>query len=119
MPPSSVCSHWATMCGNGKNGAGMFNILTAWIDGRRAVRRRWQTDARSLIGTDERGAYYAAQRFAAHNRVRGDRAEFWHWAKVASEVARLSPVAEMDRNVVESIIDEESRRFHARHNPDV
>lgn len=35
-------------------------------------------------------------------------AQFWHWAKVASEVARLSPVAEMHRDIVEGIIDEES-----------
>ena len=60
-----------------------------------------------LIIRHERKAYYVAQRLAARYRAAGDNAEFWHWAKVASEVARLSPNAEMDLSVVEAITQEE------------
>lgn len=35
---------------------------------------------------------------------------FFHWAKVASEVSRRSALAEMDRAVVEAIVDEELSR---------
>lgn len=95
----------------------MFHVLTDWIEKRRAIRRRWQADARALLSTDEPGAYYAAQRLAARNRSCGDRAEFWHWAKVASEVARLSSVAEMDAGVLANIVEEESRQSRADGNP--
>lgn len=91
----------------------MFSVLTDWIEKRRAIRRRWQADARVLLEKDELGAYYAAQRLAARSRSRGDQAEFWHWAKVASEVARLSSAAEMDASVLASIVEEESRRSRA------
>lgn len=87
----------------------MFGVVSGWIYRRREIRRRWQSDARRLIHEDERGAYYAAQRLAARSRVQRDRAGFWHWAKVASEVARISSIAEMDRAVVERIADEELR----------
>ncbi|WP_292492124.1 hypothetical protein [Mesorhizobium sp.] len=51
------------------------------------------------------------KRSAARARVRGDRAEFFHWAKVAAEVARLTPRAEMDVDVVRAIAaGEESRQ---------
>ena len=70
-----------------------------------------QTDARALIQEDERKAYYVAQRLAARSRAEDNLAEFWHWARVASEVARLSPVAEMDLEVVKAIADEEQNRF--------
>lgn len=69
-----------------------------------------QTDARVLIRQDERKAYYTAQRLAARSRADGNRAEFWHWARVASEVARVSPVAEMDLEIVKAIADEEQNR---------
>lgn len=88
----------------------MFHFLVNWLEKRRNIKRRWQADARALILNDERNAYYAAQRLAARSRFKGDRAEFWHWAKVASEVARLSPHAEMDLSVVQSIADEEAAR---------
>ena len=67
----------------------------------RAIRRLWQQDARELISRDERSAYYTAQRLAARARAEGDRASLVHWVKVAAEVARASPVAEMDLSVVE------------------
>ena len=88
---------------------GMFSVIFGWVERRREIRRRWQSDARRLIHEDERGAYYAAQRLAARSRAQRDRAGFWHWAKVASEVARISSIAEMDRAVVERIADEELR----------
>lgn len=42
-------------------------------------------------------------------RVRTDRAEFYHWAKVAAEVARIAPLAEMDIDVVRAVVAEEER----------
>lgn len=69
----------------------VISLVRGWVDRHRAIRRRWQRDARSLIAQDERGAYYAAQRLAARSRALGERREFIHWAKVAAEVARLSP----------------------------
>jgi hypothetical protein len=88
----------------------MIASLTAWIERRRAIRRRWKADAQKLILMDERHSYYAAQRLAARSRAKGDRREFLHWAKVASEVARLSPVAEIDLATVQAIADEETKR---------
>lgn len=88
----------------------MFAALRRWVEQRRAIRRRWQADARALVIADEVNAYYEAQRRAARARVRGDRAEFFHWAKVAAEVARLSPRAEMDVDVVRAIAAGEERR---------
>lgn len=59
---------------------------------------------------DEHGAYYEAHRLAARARAEGRGSEFAHWAKVAAEVARISPRAEMDLATVQSIVDEELRR---------
>lgn len=63
-----------------------------------------------MIERHGRYAYYEAQRQAARSRAQGDGSGFWHWAKVASEVARLSPVAEMDMKIVQAIVDEEMRK---------
>jgi hypothetical protein len=90
----------------------MFQTLATWLEKRRTIRRRYQADARMLLLDDEPGAYYAAQRLAARSRSAGNMAEFWHWAKVASEVARLSPHTEMDLHVVQTIADEE--KYHVR-----
>lgn len=87
----------------------MFAAIARWIDRRRAIRRRWQADARALIEIDEVNAYYDAQRRAARARRRGDRAEFYHWAKVAAEIARIAPLAEMDIDVLRAVVDEEER----------
>ncbi|NLS26471.1 hypothetical protein S2M10_14540 [Sphingomonas sp. S2M10] len=89
----------------------MFRILAAWIEKRRQIRLRWQQDAWVMIERHGRHAYYEAQRLAARSRAMQDRSGFWHWAKVASEVARLSPVAEMDLKVVQAIADEEMRKY--------
>lgn len=88
----------------------MFAALRRWAEQRRAIRRLWQADARALVIADEVNAYYEAQRRAARARVRGDRAEFFRWAKVAAEVARLTPRAEMDVDVVRAIAGGEERR---------
>lgn len=53
-------------------------------------------------------ACYEAPRRAA--RVRGEKAEFYHWAKVAAEIARISPQAEMDIDIETAIVAEEERR---------
>ena len=88
----------------------MFRILAGWIENRRQIRRRWQQDARALIEQHVREAYYEAQRLASRSRAQADRSGFWHWAKVASEVARLSPVVQMDMKVVQAIADDEMRK---------
>ncbi|WP_266064302.1 hypothetical protein [Brucella intermedia] len=86
----------------------MIAFLRQWIEHRRAVRRRWQEDARRLAGADPINAYYEAQRRAARSRAQGNAGEYWHRAKVASEVARIEPRAEMDFAVVKAIADQES-----------
>lgn len=88
----------------------MFGILNSWFERRRAIRRRWQSDAHRLVRNDEEGAYYQAQRLAARARAEGKGGEFAHWAKVAAEVARISPRAEMELAIVQAIVDEELRR---------
>lgn len=92
----------------------MFRALAGWIEKRRQIRQRWQQDARAMIERHGRHAYYEAQRLAARSRAQGDKSGFWHWAKVASEVARLSPAAEMDMKVVQTIADEEMREHRDR-----
>lgn len=87
----------------------MTGILKSWLDRRRAIRRRWQNDARRLVLEDDRGAYYQAQRLAARARAEGRGSEFAHWVKVAAEVARISPRAEMDLAAVQAIVDAELR----------
>ncbi|MHA7883843.1 hypothetical protein [Nitratireductor rhodophyticola] len=47
---------------------------------------------------------------ATRARVRGNRAEFYHWAMVAAEIARISPQAEMDIEMVTAVVAEEERR---------
>ncbi|WP_244667907.1 hypothetical protein [Rhizobium sp. P007] len=88
----------------------LVGLLRRWIEHRRAIRRGWQADARWLAASDPVGAYYEAQRRAQRSRAQGNSAEYWHWAKVASEVARIEPRAEMDFEVVKAIADEEAAR---------
>lgn len=86
----------------------MIEFLRQRIEHRRAIRRRWQEDARRLAGADPISAYYEAQRRAARSQAQGNTAEYWHWAKVASEVARIEPQAAMDFEVVKAIADQEN-----------
>lgn len=65
-----------------------------------------------MILNHDRHAYYEAQRMAARSRAQHKPSEFWHWAKVASEIARLSPDAKMDMIVVQAIVDEEMGGHH-------
>ncbi|PWJ72840.1 hypothetical protein C7441_13019 [Pseudaminobacter salicylatoxidans] len=88
----------------------MFAAFARWVDDRRALRRRWQDDACRLLVAEELGAYYEAQRRATRARVRGEKAEFYHWAKVAAEVARISPQVEMNIVTLREIVSEEKRR---------
>ncbi|QOF75380.1 hypothetical protein IG197_33020 (plasmid) [Aminobacter sp. SR38] len=75
---------------------------------RRKIRRRWQEDARQLAATDPVNACYEAQPRAARSRAQRNVAESWHWAKVASEVARIEPRAAMDFEVLKAIADQEA-----------
>ncbi len=86
----------------------IFRAISDWIDKRRQIRLRLQHDARSLLQSHGTHAYYEAQRRAARARAGHDRPGFWHWAKVASEVARLSPDVEMDLKTVQAIADAET-----------
>ena len=88
----------------------VFTTIHRWVQHRNAIRRRWQADARHLAAADEVNAYYEAQRRAARARHHGDRDEFYHWVKVAAEVAYISPLAEMDFDVVRRIADEEDAK---------
>lgn len=85
----------------------MIRFLTRWLAYRRAIRRRWQADARLLAISDPAGSYYEAQRRAFRSRSSGDIDEFWHWSKVASEIARIEPRAEMDFAVLKALTDQE------------
>ena len=88
----------------------MLVAISRWIERRRSIRRRWQADAPALVAIDAANAYYEAQRRAARARIGGDRAEFYHWAKVAAEVARIAPLAEMDIDIVRAVVRDEERR---------
>ena len=85
----------------------MIRFLTRWLAHRRAIRRRWQADAKLLAISNPAGSYYEAQRRAFHCRCTVDLDEFWHWSKVASEIARIEPRAEMDFAVLKALSDQE------------
>jgi hypothetical protein len=82
----------------------------AWLDDCRARRLRIRADAASLIAQDEITAYYEAQRLAARSRAEHNRDAFMHWCKVAAEVARQSPIAEMDQTRVAAVVARELAR---------
>lgn len=62
----------------------------------RARRARWKEDAKRLVAIDPPTAFHAAQVEVARARSVQDRAEAWHWMKVAAEVARICPEADLD-----------------------
>ena len=49
----------------------MLVVIRRWLEHRRAIRLRWQADARRLVEAEEANAYNEAQRRAARSRVRG------------------------------------------------
>jgi hypothetical protein len=91
----------------------LLGALKRWAAKRRMIRGRWQQDARELVARDERAAYYEAQRLVARSRARGDAGEAFHWAKVAAEIARIAPGAEMDIDVVRAVVDDELNRLRS------
>ena len=92
----------------------MIGWIRTFVEQRRAARRRWKTDAKELVSADPVEAYYRAQRLAARFRCAGEAQEFWHWSKVAAEVARIEPQAEMDYAKVTAINDREEARHKQR-----
>lgn len=94
----------------------MLRAILAWVERRREIRRRWREDARHLVRRHGPTAYYEAQRLAARSRAI-DVGQFLHWAKVAAEVARIEPSAEMDIDVVKSIVDHELRHQDPQSDP--
>lgn len=85
----------------------MFRFFYRWLGHRRAIRRRWQADAKLLTGRDPVRAYCEAQRRAFCSRSEGDFHEYWHWAEAASEIARIEPRAEMTFAVLKALSDQE------------
>jgi hypothetical protein len=92
----------------------MISYLRQWVEKRRAVRRLWKADAQTLIEGNEPEAYYTAQRLAARSRAIGDQLGFFHWTKVAAEVARRSSIAKMDISVVDGIVSDEFENSSTR-----
>jgi hypothetical protein len=92
----------------------MISYLRQWLQKHRALRQLWKADALTLIEGNEQEAYYAAQRLAARSRAIGDRSGFFHWTKVAAEVARQSSVAKMDITVVNAIVTDEFEKTLTR-----
>jgi hypothetical protein len=62
-----------------------------------------------VIRANPKTAYYGATRAAARARFARDMEGFWHWSRVAAEVARLSDCP-MDLNEVKRIVAEEEQR---------
>lgn len=58
-----------------------------------------------LAAEQSRTSYYEAHRRAAAARAHGDSDEFWHWTKVAAEIACINPTAEMDTETLTRIVD--------------
>jgi hypothetical protein len=85
----------------------MFGWLKTWTRHRREIRHRWQSDALMLAAEQSRTSYYEAHRRAAAARAHGDSDEFWHWTKVAAEIARINPTAEMDTETLRRVVDHE------------
>lgn len=88
----------------------MLEAIKIWMRRHHDRRRRWREDVLSLLNAKGNIAYYEAQRWATRSRLAGDRGEFFHWAKVAAEVARLSPEVEMDIAVLRFVVAEEEKR---------
>jgi len=92
----------------------MISWIRKFVEQRQTARRRWEADARKLVSADPVDAYYHAQRLAARCRCAGETDEFGHWSKVAAEVARIEPLAEMNYAKVKAINDREKAR-HKQH----
>ena len=90
----------------------MFGAISQWIRRRRAFARLCREDAQRLLTMNPSTAYYDAQRIAARARFSGDGRAFFHWARVAAEIAKVSNNP-MDIEVVQRIVDEEEQA--ARH----
>lgn len=86
----------------------MFGAISRWIERRRAFQQLCRKDARHLLTINPATAYYDAQRIAARARFSGDATAFFHWARVAAEIARVSDNP-MDIKVLKRIVDEEER----------
>ena len=71
--------------------------------------KRWLDRHResAAAGNLTRGCWPPTNRRAAAARSRRDADEFWHWSKVAAEVARICPAAEMDIEKLKSLVDRE------------
>lgn len=99
-----------------REGQNLIGMIKTYLMLYRMRRRRMKADAQRLASDDPVNAYYRAQRLAARCRCAGQTDDFIHWSKVAAEIARTEPRAEMDFAVLKAINDEEEigkaeRRF--------
>jgi hypothetical protein len=92
--------------------------LKRWIARQREIRRRWRANASRLVRLDPQTAYLWGPTTGGAIPRSGDASEFLHWTKVAAEVARIAPAAEMEIAVVQAIFDDEMRRRTAFHKQD-
>jgi hypothetical protein len=88
--------------------------LIRWIrmhlEKRRQYRDRCKVEAHKLVSADPVNSYYNAQRMAARCRCAGQADEYVHWSKIAAEIARIEPRAEMSFAKVKAINDREDAR---------
>ncbi len=71
-------------------------MLRGYVKRWRLRRIRCKADAQRLIAIDKRSSFQLAQVEIAKARIAGDKAESWHWTKVAAEIARICPEADLD-----------------------
>lgn len=88
----------------------MISWIKKHLEKRRQLQDRFKADAQKLAAADSLNAYYNAQRLAARCRHAGEGDEFMHWSRVAAEIARIEPRAEMDFAKVRAIDDREDAR---------
>ncbi len=80
------------------------------LEKRRQDRDRCRAEAIKFALADPENAYYNAQRLAARCRCAGQAEEYVHWSRVAAEIARIEPRAEMNFAKVKAINDREEAR---------
>lgn len=99
-----------TLVRNQDLGMPMISWIKAQLERRRRNRDQVRADAQALASSDPINAYYDAQRMAARCRHAGELDEFMHWSRVAAEVARIEPRAQMDFRKARAIDDREEVR---------
>jgi hypothetical protein len=87
--------------------------VLGWLRSHRMRRLIVMQSAAELLRKAPATAYYDATRAAARARFSRDTEGFWHWSRVAAEVARLSDCP-MDLDEVKRIVAEEQHAIEDR-----